>query len=119
MFVEDQGTAYSKGDMTMAEVTITNANFEEEVIKSEIPVLVDFWATWCGPCRMVGPVVSEIAEEYEGKVKVGKVNVDEEDELAERFGVQSIPTIILFKNGEEAARNVGFAPKAKLIQMLG
>ena len=119
MFVEDQGTAYSKGDMTMAEVTITNANFEEEVIKSEIPVLVDFWATWCGPCRMVGPVVSEIAEEFEGKVKVGKVNVDEEDELAERFGVQSIPTIILFKNGEEAARNVGFAPKAKLIQMLG
>jgi thioredoxin 1 len=119
MFVEDQGTAYSKGDMTMAEVTITNANFEEEVIKSEIPVLVDFWATWCGPCRMVGPVVSEIAEEYEGKVKVGKVNVDEEDELAERFGVQSIPTIILFKNGEEAARNVGFAPKAKLVQMLG
>ena len=103
----------------MAEVTITNANFEEEVIKSEIPVLVDFWATWCGPCRMVGPVVSEIAEEFEGKVKVGKVNVDEEDELAERFGVQSIPTIILFKNGEEAARNVGFAPKAKLIQMLG
>jgi thioredoxin 1 len=119
MFVEDQGTAYSKGDMTMAEVTITNANFEEEVIKSEIPVLVDFWATWCGPCRMVGPVVSEIAEEYERKVKVGKVNVDEEDELAERFGVQSIPTIILFKNGEEAARNVGFAPKAKLVQMLG
>jgi thioredoxin 1 len=119
MFVEDQGTAYSKGDMTMAEVTITNANFEEEVIKSELPVLVDFWATWCGPCRMVGPVVAEIAEEYEGKVKVGKVNVDEEDELAERFGVQSIPTIILFKNGEEAARNVGFAPKAKLVQMLG
>jgi len=119
MFVEEQGTAYSKGDMTMAEVTITNANFEEEVIKSEIPVLVDFWATWCGPCRMVGPVVSEIAEEYEGKVKVGKVNVDEEDELAERFGVQSIPTIILFKNGEEAARQVGFAPKAKLVQMLG
>ena len=119
MFVEDQGTAYSKGDMTMAEVSITNANFEEEVIKSEIPVLVDFWATWCGPCRMVGPVVSEIAEEFEGKVKVGKVNVDEEDELAERFGVQSIPTIILFKNGEEAARNVGFAPKAKLVQMLG
>ena len=105
--------------MTMAEVTITNANFEEEVIKSEIPVLVDFWATWCGPCRMVGPVVSEIAEEFEGKVKVGKVNVDEEDELAERFGVQSIPTIILFKNGEEAGRNVGFAPKAKLVQMLG
>ncbi|MBQ4190264.1 MAG: thioredoxin [Clostridiales bacterium] len=103
----------------MAEIVLTGDNFESEVMQSELPVLVDFWATWCGPCRMVGPVVSEIAEEFEGKVKVGKVNVDEEDELAERFGVQSIPTIILFKNGEEAARQVGFAPKAKLVQMLG
>ena len=102
----------------MAEIVLTGDNFESEVMQSELPVLVDFWATWCGPCRMVGPVVAEIAEEYEGKVKVGKVNVDEEDELAERFGVQSIPTIILFKNGEEAARQVGFAPKAKLVQML-
>ena len=92
---------------------------EEQQMQKEIILLVDFWATWCGPCRMVGPVVAEIAEEYEGKVKVGKVDVDEEDELAERFGVQSIPTIILFKNGEEAARQVGFAPKAKLVQMLG
>ena len=103
----------------MAEIVLTGDNFESEVMQSELPVLVDFWATWCGPCRMVGPVVAEIAEEYEGKVKVGKVDVDEEDELAERFGVQSIPTIILFKNGEEAARQVGFAPKAKLVQMLG
>ena len=103
----------------MAEIVLTGDNFESEVMQSELPVLVDFWATWCGPCRMVGPVVAEIAEEYEGKVKVGKVNVDEEDELAERFGVQSIPTIVLFKNGEEAARQVGFAPKAKLVQMLG
>ncbi|MBQ2066030.1 MAG: thioredoxin [Clostridiales bacterium] len=103
----------------MAEIVLTGDNFESEVMQSELPVLVDFWATWCGPCRMVGPVVAEIAEEFEGKVKVGKVNVDEEDELAEKFGVQSIPTIILFKNGEEAARQVGFAPKAKLVQMLG
>ena len=103
----------------MAEIILTSDNFETEVIGSEIPVLVDFWAPWCGPCKMLGPVISQIAEENEGKVKVGKVNVDEEDELAERFGVQSIPTIILFKNGEEAARQVGFAPKAKLVQMLG
>ncbi|MBR5358994.1 MAG: thioredoxin [Clostridiales bacterium] len=101
----------------MAEITLTADNFEQEAIRSELPVLVDFWATWCGPCRMVGPVVAEIAEEYEGKIKVGKVNVDEEEELAERFGVQSIPTIILIKGGEEVARNVGFAPKAKLVQM--
>ena len=103
----------------MAEITLTVDNFEQEVIQSELPVLVDFWATWCGPCRMVGPVVSEIAEEYEGKVKVGKIDVDEEGELAEKYGVQSIPTLIFFKNGEEAARQVGFAPKAKLVQMLG
>ena len=102
----------------MAEITLTAENFEQEVIQSELPVLVDFWATWCGPCRMVGPVVAEIAEEFEGKVKVGKVNVDDEEELAERFGVQSIPTIILFKGGEEAARNIGFAPKAKIIEMI-
>lgn len=103
----------------MAITHLYNENFAEAIQTSELPVLVDFWATWCGPCRMVGPVVAEIAEEFEGKVKVGKVNVDEEDELAEKFGVQSIPTIILFKNGEEAARQVGFAPKAKLVQMLG
>ena len=102
----------------MAEITLTAENFEQEVIQSELPVLVDFWATWCGPCRMVGPVVAEIAEEFEGKVKVGKVNVDDEEELAERFGVQSIPTIILFKGGEEAARTIGFAPKAKIIEMI-
>lgn len=101
----------------MAEIVLTADNFEAEVIQSELPVLVDFWATWCGPCRMVGPVVAQIAEEYEGKVKVGKVNVDEEAELAERFEVQSIPTLILFKGGEEAGRQVGFAPKAKLVQM--
>ena len=101
----------------MAEITLTVDNFEQEVIQSELPVLVDFWATWCGPCRMVGPVVSEIAEEYEGKVKVGKIDVDEEGELAEKYGVQSIPTLIFFRNGEEVSRQVGFAPKAKLEQM--
>ena len=88
----------------MAEIVLTKDNFEDEVLYSDIPVLVDFWAEWCGPCRMVGPVVAEIAEEYEGKIKVGKVNVDEEEELAEQFGIQSIPTIILVKGGEEVAK---------------
>ena len=101
----------------MAEITLTAENFEDEVMYSATPVLIDFWATWCGPCRMVGPVVSEIAEEYEGKIKVGKVDVDDQPELAERFGVQSIPTIIIIKDGEEVARNVGFAPKEKLVQL--
>ena len=81
----------------MAEITITAENFEAEVLKSDIPVLVDFWATWCGPCQMIGPVISEIAEEYAGKIKVGKVNVDEQMALAMQYQVASIPTLILFK----------------------
>lgn len=101
----------------MAEIKLTTGNFEEEVLKSDLPVLVDFWASWCGPCKMLGPVVAEIAEEYEGKVKVGKVNVDEEPELAEKFGVQSIPLVLLFKNGEVTAQSVGFKPKASLIKI--
>ena len=99
----------------MAEVKITNDNFEAEVAASDIPVLVDFWASWCGPCRMLAPVISEIAEEYEGKVKVGKVNVDEEGELAVKFGIASIPTVILFKNGEPAGKSIGFVPKEQIV----
>ena len=96
----------------MAEIILTSDNFESEVIASEIPVLVDFWATWCGPCKMLGPVISQIAEENEGKVKVGKVNVDEEDELAAQYGIQSIPTVLLFKGGEVVEQSLGFKPKA-------
>ena len=96
----------------MAEIILTSDNFETEVIGSEIPVLVDFWAPWCGPCKMLGPVISELAEEYEGKVKVGKVNVDEEDELAAQYGIQSIPTVLLFKGGEVVEQSLGFKPKA-------
>ncbi len=97
------------------ECTLTNSNFEEEVVKSDVPVLVDFWATWCGPCRMIAPEVEAIAEEYDGKIKVGKVNVDEEEELAIKFGVSSIPTLILFKDGAPVAKSVGYKTKDALI----
>ncbi len=102
----------------MSEIVLTNQNFEAEVMQSDIPVLVDFWAVWCGPCKMLAPIVEEIAREYEGKVKVGKVNVDDEPELAGRFGISSIPTLILFKNGQQAAVSVGVRPKEELVQML-
>lgn len=103
----------------MSEITITKANFEEEVLNSDIPVIVDFWATWCGPCKMLAPVLSEIAEEYAGKVKVGKVNVDDEQELALKFGIASIPTVLLFKDGHPVASSVGFKLKQQLIENLG
>lgn len=103
----------------MAEVILTKQNFEAEVLKSDIPVLVDFWASWCGPCMMLSPVIAELAEELEGKVKVGKVNVDEQNELAMQYRVASIPTLLLFKNGELANTSVGFMPKNDLIESLG
>lgn len=98
----------------MAVLTLTKENFDAEALHSDVPVLVDFWASWCGPCRMFSPIVDEFAEENEGKVKVGKVNVDEEPDLAGRYGVMSIPTAILFKNGEIAATLVGVQPKTAL-----
>lgn len=102
----------------MAEVVITADNFEEEVMKSEIPVLLDFWAAWCGPCRMVAPIVAEIAEEYDGKVKVGKVDVDEEPALAASFRVASIPTLAVVKNGVVTNMLIGYRPKADIEALL-
>ena len=100
------------------EITITTDNFEEEVLKSELPVLLDFWATWCGPCRMVGPVVSEIAKEYAGKIKVGKVNTDDEPQLARAFRVSGIPALFMVKDGKVVASTVGYQPKEQLIAAL-
>ena len=101
----------------MSVITITKENFEQEVINSEQPVPVDFWASWCGPCKMLAPVIDEIAGEVRD-AKVGKVNVDEQGELAARFGVMSIPTLIVFKNGEVAAKTVGVQPKQAVLDML-
>jgi thioredoxin 1 len=102
----------------MAEVQLTENNWDEEVLKSDIPVLVDFWAPWCGPCRMVAPIVSEIAEEYAGKLKIGKLNTDEEPGIAVRYGIMSIPTLMIFKNGEVAEQIVGAVPKEYFVQKL-
>ena len=90
---------------------ITDASFDEVVLKSDKPVLVDFWATWCGPCRMLGPVIEELATEYEGRVVVGKVDVDNNQEFAAKYGVRNIPTVLVFKDGEVVGRQVGVAPK--------
>ena len=98
----------------MAEIVLTEQNFEQEVLKSDIPVLVDFWATWCGPCRMLAPTIAKIAEEQEEKIKVGKIDVDEEPELAAKYGIASIPTLMVFKNGEVAKTSIGVVPKAAI-----
>ncbi len=102
----------------MAEITITEKNFEEEVMQSDKPVLLDFWATWCGPCQMLSPVVAQIAEENEGKIKVGKVNVDEEQNLAMKFRIVSIPTLVLVENGKVVKTEVGFLPKSEVQRMI-
>ncbi len=103
----------------MSEKTFTVANFNEEVLSADKPVLVDFWATWCAPCRMLGPVVEEVAEETEGRAIVGKLNVDEEMELARKYRVASIPTLIVFENGQEVRRSVGVIDKEDILDLLG
>ena len=97
-----------------SEMEFTDANFDQEVLKSSQPVLVDFWAPWCGPCKMIAPIVEEISKEYEGKLKVGKLNTDDNQGIAARYGVMSIPTVMIFKGGQMVARIVGAQPKQAL-----
>ena len=103
----------------MAEIVLTEENFEAEVLNSDLPVLVEFWAAWCGPCRMLAPAVEQLAEEYAGRAKVGKVNVDEQPALAAQFGIVSIPTVMVFKGGKLTDTLVGLRPKEELAALLG
>ena len=102
----------------MKEIELTSANFNSQVIKSEIPVLVDFWATWCGPCRMIAPTIEEIANEFDGKIKVGKVNVDDNMGLAQEYGIEVIPTLIFFKNGAPVKKTTGVLEKQEIVQII-
>jgi thioredoxin 1 len=102
----------------MKPFTTTDRTFDSEVLKSEIPVLVDFWATWCGPCKMIAPVLIELAGEKDGQLKIAKLDVDQNPETAQKFGVMSIPTLLLFKGGQEVSRIVGYRSKGQLVQQL-
>lgn len=102
----------------MAEIVITKDNFEAEVLKSDIPVILDFWATWCGPCRMIAPALAQIAEENVGKIKVGKINVDEEMELAVRFGITAIPTLIVFNGGTQTNQAMGYMSREQILALV-
>ena len=104
--------------MSKSTITVGGANWEEEVLRSEQPVLVDFWAPWCAPCRAIAPALEELAAEHAGTVKIAKLNVDQDAEIAGRFGVQSIPTLILFRNGRVADQFVGARPKAAIARLL-
>ena len=112
------GNINNRRTKNMAELKITGENFKKEVLESDKAVLIDFWAPWCAPCRMMGPVIEKLAAEYDGKAKVGKVNVDEETELAQQFQVMSIPTIILMKNGKVVSQLIGARPKEELDSLL-
>ena len=99
-------------------ITVTDDNFDDQVIQSEIPVLVDFWAEWCGPCKVIGPTIDALAADYQGKIKVAKLNVDDSPETAGRFGVRSIPTLIVFKDGEAQQAAIGVRPQGQLAELI-
>jgi len=99
-------------------ITLTDSSFEEQVIKSDIPVLIDFWAIWCGPCQMVAPVVAELAQEYDGRLRVGKMDVDSNKAVAMNYGIRSIPTLLLFKNGQVVEQIIGAVSKSQLIEKI-
>jgi thioredoxin 1 len=101
-----------------AELAVNSSSFDTEVLKSDVPVLVDFWAEWCGPCKAIGPSIEQLAQEYAGRAKVVKINVDEEGEIAQRYGIMSIPALLVFKNGSVVDQMVGAAPKAQIAQLL-
>lgn len=103
----------------MSEIIVTKDNFDSEVMKSDIPVVVDFWASWCGPCKMLSPVVAQIAEESQGKIKVCKINIDEEEELAMKYQIMSIPTLLIVKNGEVVNKSIGFMSKEDIYKLFG
>lgn len=102
----------------MKPITLTDDNFEQEVIKSDKPVLIDFWAVWCGPCKIIAPVVEELAAEYDGKAKIGKLDVDENNQTSIKYGVRSIPTLLIFKDGKIKDTIIGAVPKAQIVQKL-
>lgn len=106
------------GDLKMGAIHLTDINFDQEVLKSNIPVLVDFWASWCGPCRMVGPIVEELSNDYQGKVKITKVDVDANPEKSGQFGIRSIPTMLIFKNGQIIDTLIGAMPKEAIAARL-
>ncbi|MEO8209760.1 MAG: thioredoxin [bacterium] len=102
----------------MHPIELTDANFEQEVLKSDLPVLIDFWAVWCGPCKMIAPIVGELATEYEGKLKVGKLDIDNNQEVSIKYGIRSIPTLLIFKDGKIVDQIVGAVPKGSIVAKL-
>ena len=102
----------------MAITTITDDNFQDEVLNSDLPVLIDFWAIWCGPCKMIAPIVEDLATEYDGKAKIGKLDVDSNQQTSIKYGVRSIPTLLIFKGGELVDTIIGAVPKAKVVEKL-